>query len=44
MNVLISSNVVIGSFIFSFLVGVIFGIYPARKDSKLNPIDALRFE
>jgi len=44
MNVLISGNVVIGSFVFSFLVGVIFGIYPARTASKLNPIDALRFE
>ena len=44
LSVSISNNIVIGAFIFSFLVGVVFGIYPANKASKLNPIDALRFE
>ena len=32
------------SFVFSGLVGICFGFFPAYKASTLNPIDALRFE
>ncbi|WND04087.1 ABC transporter permease [Temperatibacter marinus] len=43
-DVQMDMNIVIISIMFSTIVGIVFGLYPAYKASKLNPIDALRFD
>ena len=43
-DVFITTSAVIVACGFSTVVGVFFGFYPARRASKLLPVDCLRYE
>ena len=44
LSAAITPEIFFGALLFAMIVGMISGIYPARKAAKLDPVDAIRFD
>lgn len=44
INAYITPQLIVGSVLFSFIVGMISGVLPARKAAKLEPVEALSYD
>lgn len=44
ISIIVSMQVIMLAALVAFLVGIVFGVYPARKASKLQPVEALRMD
>ncbi|HDH91497.1 MAG TPA: ABC transporter permease [Candidatus Aenigmarchaeota archaeon] len=43
-HVHLTPQLIIGALVFSFFIGILSGLFPARKAAKMDPVEALRYE